>query len=264
MGLIKGGLFVTASVLLFLCFLVGNVFLTLSWSLEYENVQPELTAVIESIAETEINLLEKIDVEFEFMEEYCQNYSEFVFSQEGYTFVIPCEIVSHGSEAVLNQSIDNLIQEVYYQEYDCNFWDCFQKTERPFFLVSEKAQNYWNSKFYFALIISVVLVGLMMLLIENRLNLPIVVGSLLAVSGLPFMKFNWALAFMSNEFVSQFFTIFFIKAYSVFLTTFILGLIILGAGITLRILLFGSSKKKFSKNEVKKIVENEVGKSKGK
>ena len=264
MGIIKGGLFVGASILLFLCFLVGNIFLTLSLSLEYETVQPELISVIENIAKTEINLTEKINSNFEFMELYCQNYSEFVFSQEGHTFIIPCETVSQGSEAVLNQGIDDLVKEIYYQEYDCNFWDCFQKTERPFFLVSEKAQNYWSSKFYFALIVSIILIGLMFLLIENRLNLLIVVGSLLTIASIPFMKFNWALAFISNEFISQFFTIFFIKSYTVFLTNLIFGIIILGAGITLRILYFDSSKKKFSKNEVKEIVEAEISKSKQK
>ena len=59
MGLIRGGLLFIVVVLLFLSFLVGNIFLTLNLSLDYNNVQPELTSVIRNIAENEFNRSEE-------------------------------------------------------------------------------------------------------------------------------------------------------------------------------------------------------------
>ena len=96
------------------------------------------------------------------MELYCQNNSEFVFREDtsGYTFSIPCDIVAQGSEAIVDYGVNSLIEQVYYEDYDCEFWDCIGKTSSPLFLISEKAKNYWNSKFYLALMASVVLAAL--------------------------------------------------------------------------------------------------------
>jgi hypothetical protein len=235
MGFIRGVLLVIASVLLFLSFLVGNVFLTLSLSLDYDNVHPELVSVVRDMAEDKLNLEQEIEEKFESMELYCENDSEFVFSYEpGQVFVIPCDIVSQGSDAVIEYGINSFVEEIYYKDYDCDFWDCLGETEIPFFLVSEKARDYWNNKFCFLLIVSVILIALMFFLVEQKSHLFFVVGSLLAISALPFMKINWALSFLDAPFL-QFFTIFFVKAYIVFLISFSLGILLLVIGLVLKL-----------------------------
>ena len=100
MGLIRGGLLVIASVLLFLLFLAGNLFFAFNLSLDYNNVQTELKPIITDIVEKN-NLRQNINQEFWVMESYCQNNSEYVFSNENsgdfnYVFSIPCDVVSQG------------------------------------------------------------------------------------------------------------------------------------------------------------------------
>ena len=93
MGLIRGGLLTIVSAILFLSFFAGNAFLTLTWSLEYDTIQPELTSVIKDTIGSKMNLDEVMNENFEAMQLYCQNNSEFVFSEGGYTFEIPCDVV---------------------------------------------------------------------------------------------------------------------------------------------------------------------------
>ena len=267
MGFIRGGLLVVASIILFLSFLVGNVFLTLNLSLDYETIKPELVSVVKDISENEINVSGMIGENFEFMELYCENNSEFVskYEEVDYTLVLPCDVVSQGSEAVIEYATESLVEEFYYKDYDCEFLDCLKETKTPFFLVSEQAKNYWGSKFYFLISISFVLIGFMFFLIERKINLPIIAGSLLTISALPFMKFDSFLSLASDNSFFQFFIVFFTKAHTVFLISFISGLVILGTGIGLKLWRVGTGKdKKFSKNEVKKIVKKEISESKEK
>ena len=281
MGLFRSGLFVIASVLLFVAFLTANVFLTLNKSLEYEIVKPELVSVIKDIFEDKINLSGVIDENFEYMQLYCKNNSEFVFNEQGHTFAIPCSVISHGSDAVIEYGASSLVDEFYYKDYNCNFWDCFGKTEIPFFLVSKKAKDYWENKFYFLMLVSFILIILMFFLVERKANLFVVTGSLLAVSALLFIKLDWILFFISDKPLLQFFTIFFTKAYNVFLISFITGLIILALGILLKFFGIGFKISEFfsrfqkkdikekigeriSKKEIKEIVKKEVSESKKK
>jgi len=235
MGFIRSGLLIIAGILLFLLFLAGNSFLTLGLSLDYENVKPELASVIKTLTENEMNIGEEIEKQYLFMEKHCQNNSEFVFNSEevGQVFAIPCDVVSQGSDVVIDYCIESYVEKIYSQEHDCDFWDCFGKADMPFFLISEKAKNYWNSKFYFSLIISIVLVASMFFLVEKKTNLLVIAGGLLAISALPFMKINWVLSFLDESFL-QFFTIFFSKAHTVFLISFIFGVVLLGVGILLK------------------------------
>ena len=53
MGVIRGGLLVIVSVLLFVSLLAGNLFLTMSWSLDYDNVKTELVSVVKELVEEE-------------------------------------------------------------------------------------------------------------------------------------------------------------------------------------------------------------------
>jgi len=249
MGVVKGGLFIVAGILLFILLLLSNLFLTLDWSLEYETIQPELKNVIRGIAEEQIDLRGEVEEVLPLMNIYCQTNSQYVFAQEGYTVVVPCEVVEQGSDAIIEHSIDYLVKDVYYEEYDCDFWDCFGKTGSPFFLVSAKAKDYWHGKFYLAVGISILLLVLMFFLSETKGNFLIIAGALIAGSALPFMKINWVLSLFSSQ--AEIFSSLFAKAYSVFLIMFVSGIVVLSAGIGLHFFNFGNfiSKKVSGKEE---------------
>ena len=263
MGFIRGSLLVIVCILLFFSLLLSGIFLTLSLSLKYENVQEELGSVLENLTGNQLNIIgddfnleEEMEEAQEFMEEHCQNKSSYVFSEGGYTFVIPCDILDEIEEdpsAIIEQGIDNIIEQIYYDDYNCDFWNCFEVTELPLFLVSEKAKNYWQDKFYLTLIAFVVLVVLIFFLTENKQNTPIIVGSLLVLSSLPLLGIRKIVGIFLGDFGDlgiSFLNIFIGKANSVFWIVFIAGLILIGAGIALKFL---HIVKKGKKNKIQNI-----------
>ncbi|MAG79232.1 hypothetical protein CMI40_02550 [Candidatus Pacearchaeota archaeon] len=262
MGFLKGGGLFIVSTLLLISLLLGNIFLTLNLSLKYDILEPELTSVVKDVVEEEFGLSSIIDEQYPFMEFYCQNHSDFVFSESGYTFEIPCDVIAKGSDAVVEKGVSDLVNDIYYDNYDCNFWNCIDKSEIPYFLVSEKAKDYWKSKFYITLFVSFILIVLTFLLVEQKYNLLTLTGGLLIVSSLPLIKLEKILSLINYKYVSDFIAIFFSKSYSVFLVSFILGIIVLGIGIGLKFYMSDSFKKKFSRKEVKDIVKEEVSKKK--
>ena len=262
MGLIREGLLILACVLLFMSFLVGSLFLTMEKSLEYETLKPELFSVVKNIAEKDANLTKVVNENLQLMNLYCLNNSNYVFKEKDYVFEIPWIVVAEGSDAVINYGISNIIDRVYYDSYDCGFWECLGKEKYPFVFVSEKAKNYWAGKFYLVLIFSFILIILIFILAEKKSNAFILPGSLLIISALPFYKINWLLEF-SNSQIIQFFTVFLSKAYEVFKISFIIGLIFLIIGFIFKFFSIGVKideffskfgKKEVSENEVKEIV----------
>lgn len=277
MGAIRGVSLVIISVLFFILLLVGNVLLILSLSLQYDNVQAELASSIKDVVAKGINVEEVMEKSYPLMKLYCQNNSEFVFRDDGsgYTFTIPCDVIAQGFEAIVDYGINSLVENFYYEDYDCEFWDCIEKTASPLFLVSEKAKNYWNSKFYLALMASIVLIVLIFFLVEKKSNLFVIVGSLLIISALPFMKLDWVLSFISDKPFLELLTIFFTKVHTVFLISIISGIVVLSIGILLKLFGVGftisnifsrfqkkdvKKDKRISKDEVERIVGKEVSK----
>lgn len=246
MGFFRGVLLFIVTILLIISLIGGNVLLTLSTSLEYENVKPALTSVAGELIQgqlditgQDINMTEEVDERLEDMQEYCENNSEYVFSYEGQTLVIPCDVISGGTEAIVEESIGNLVEEYYYKEYDCGFWDCFQ-TEGPMFLISEKAKDYWQGKFYWALMASIVLIVLSFFLVEHKRNWPILIGILLVVASLPFLKLESLVASLASENVASMSVVFFSSAHSIFWTCLIAGIVLIGIGIALHFVKAGT------------------------
>jgi hypothetical protein len=274
MGFIRGSLLVILSFLLLLSVLLGSIFLSLTWSLQYDNVKGELSSLAKeltddqyNIVEEDFNMTEEMDEAIENMRDYCINNTEYVFSEGGYTFVLPCEDLEEfdrNPEALAEVGAETIVEQTYYDDYDCNFWNCFNLSEFPFFLVSEKAKNYWKASFYYSLIVAVILIILIFLLLEQKINTAIIVGSALVLSSFPLAKLeNIVSSFVGGSYLS-FIGIFFSKAGSVFLIILISGIAILGVGILWRFLNFDSLKKKFSRREVREIVRKEVSRKKKK
>lgn len=273
MGIIRGGLLVLTSVLLLISFLAGNIFLTMDLSLDYDNIQPEIVSIVMDIFKSETNLNQVVVDKFPFMETYCESHSEFVFNEQGYTFAIPCSVISQNFDAIVEQAANSLAKDIYYREYTCEFWKCFEEMKLPFFVISKKAKDYWHNKFYLSLTISAILIILIFFLVEYKTNWPILVGSLLTISALPFMKLTWLLSLISNELFMKFFASFFTKSYDVFLIALTIGIIVLIIGIILKFFKIGfkvsnllskskEKSKNISKEDVKKVVKQEVSKNK--
>ncbi|MCK4553252.1 hypothetical protein KAT80_03540 [Candidatus Pacearchaeota archaeon] len=223
MGLIRGGLLVVVSVLLFVVFLAGNVLWTLDKSLDYETIKPELVSIVKEVIEDEININEVVGEEFEKMQVYCLNNSEYVFSHDesGRVFEVGCEVVAQGSDAVIEHAIEDFVEEIYHGKAEESMFD-FAKLKESI-----------NSYFYIALAAALVLFVLVFFLAEAKSNSFIIAGSLLVISSLPFIKIEQFLFWVPFGFAKHF-TVFFSKAYTVFLISLITGLIVLGIGIVMK------------------------------
>ncbi len=272
MGAIRGILLVFVCVFLFISLLLLNIFLTLSMSLDYKNVQAELGVVLNNILEGQ-NVTTIVEKNFYLMEFYCQSNPESEYSLSydgsGYDFEISCFVISQGSDAVVDYIVNDFVDEFYYKDYDCEFLDCMEKTGSPLFLVSEKAKNYWNSKFYFALLVSLGLIGFLFFLAEKKSNIFIIAGSLLMVVSLPFMKLDWALSLISGESLLGLLNVFLSESYTIFVISLVLGILLLGVGILFKIFKvgfkisdicskFSKKGKKVSEEKNKQIVKKEI------
>lgn len=262
MGFFRGGLLVIVSILLFLTLLLGNIFLVLSMSLQYDNIRDALVPLAREFVEDksnmiveDFNLTEEMEEAREVMQDYCNNHTDYVFSGGGYTFVVPCELANETPETLFEKGIDTIVEQTYYKDYDCGFWDCFGE-ELPFFLISEKAKDYWKEKFYFVLVASLILVILMFFLVGQKQNFPILFGSLLAISSLPLLRLESLASVIGGDAAVDFTSFFFSSSGGIFWTLFIIGLVILGVGIAWRILTLDSIKKKLSKKDVRQIVKS--------
>jgi len=272
MGFFRGGLVLILGILLFFSFLIMNSLFILSSSLKYDNVKEGLypivqdagTGIIPEELLGDFNLTKEANKELTKAKNYCrQNNTSYVFNYEGYVINISCQDVlnSNNSMEFVNETYNDVVYDIYYKEYDCNFWKCFSKTGLPFFLVSEKARDYWKSKLYFSLLASLILIILIFLLVEQKQNTPIIVGVLLVLSAFPLLKLKDLLYFLAGKF-SSLINLFLSSTRTVFLFSLILGMFLVGAGIALRLLGRESIKKKFSKKDVEEIVKKEISKEK--
>lgn len=270
MGFLRGALVTVIGVALLVSLFVMNATLTLTWSLEYETLKPTIKDVVDDVAMEEFGLEEYVDEATLFMQEYCKNETEFVFSQEGMTFVIPCDEINQGSEAIISYGVDELVDEIYYQEYDCEFWECVKTTDDFLVLVSKKAHDYWRSKFLVFFFTSIGLFLLMFIVANRKSNAFILAGLLTIISSLPFMKLTWIARFVPEAFRDIVLS-FFARSHNVFIIMLIVGLFLVGLGIVFHFLKWGLKISKLfkkhadeqeAKEDVKEIVKKEIQKSK--
>ena len=251
MGFLRGAGLVVASVLLFIAVLCSGVFLSLGLSLSYDNVNPKITSIATTIVEEQIGTA-KIETYLPLMQAYCQLNPNYVFSEDGYTFDLSCEDLPNSAEELIQDVVSSLVKGFYYKEYSCEFWKCFEQEEIPLFLVSEYAQNYWMSKFYTTLIISLILIGLIILLAQKKSNGMIVSGALIFVVSLIVSKLNLIGTKIAGglispvagtlsgdaakEVVSDIVKVFFSESSKVFIWMFVIGLLLIVGGIVLRLM----------------------------
>ena len=206
MGFFRGGLILIVGIILLISFLAATSFFILGSSLRYENVKEGIYPILKNISESggrgilpeeivgEFNLTKAGEDALRIGKSYCrnQNNTYYVFNYEGYNINLSCATITNSTnpEAVINETFEETIYDIYYKDYDCEFWNCFSKTGFPFFLVSKKAMDYWMEKFYLVLIVCLFLIGLIFLLVEQKANAPIIIWALLVLSAVPLLKLN--------------------------------------------------------------------------
>jgi hypothetical protein len=270
MGFIRGAAITLFSIVLLISLFLMNLSLTVSWSLEHDTLQSALNVSAGDFLKNSLGAEKVFGEETKaYMKSYCLVNNEYNFTYEKYIITIPCNVVAKGTDSMINYGIANLMDSVYYDKYDCEFWTCVKDSQVPLVLFSEKAMDYWRSKFILLALISFALFALTFLISTKKSVTLIVTGILLILSSLPFRSLNWALKVIPKQF-SGIFSVFFTRAHSVFLIILIIGIIFIGIGFVFRFfgwsLSFGnflakeSDKEEISKSEVREIVDEEISK----
>lgn len=231
MGLVRGTLIWILSALLLTSLTFGNLALTLSLSIGQDNFQEKFIENIASVVAEETQGDEQLEYGLENAKQFCLNNTEFAVDVNGTEVSIPCERVEEGSQAVIEESINDLIIEQDSENVECdNPINCFIKYKD--FLFSEQAKNYWSNMFYLSLLITAIIIGAMFFVVEERLSLPISVGIMTIISSLPFFVINFILPAFKISFLKPV-SILFSQSYFVFLVMLSTGilLVILGFGI---------------------------------
>jgi hypothetical protein len=248
MGLFRGSFLFIVGFLLLVSLLLCGVFLTLTKSLEYDNVKREISPIAHELASGQNTVLGRINVdEFDVnavshqavtvMQKHCKDHTEYTFTFEGKTISIPCSTLQGGTQAVINETLNDVIDQIYYAEYTCGFFKCLTSGQLPLVLVSKQAKDFWYQKFYFTLIAILILSILAFFFVEKKLNWPLLIGILAIIAVIPLLKIKSIIAFLipeKFESLSLFLNIFFSEAYPVFFIFFIIGLVFIGAGLGLK------------------------------
>jgi hypothetical protein len=278
MGVIKNILLVFVSVLLFVSFFCSTLFLVLSSSLTYDNVQNQSVSIVHSFLEQNFNITSLVEKNYPFIQMYCQNHDSYVFSAENYTFNIPCSVSLQGQEAIIDEGIKEVVHQIYYKNYGCKFFNCFKQEGIPVFLISELSRNSFSNFFLLFLGVSLILLLFAFLLIEKKTSLPILAGSLLIIASLPFTKIGNLVNLLSSKISFQFLKIFFSESHSISIIFLIIGIALIALGVIFKIFKIGFSisggisklkdkfgnKEEIQKEDSKKKKDNKSGKTKSK
>jgi hypothetical protein len=267
MSIIRGGLTFFLGIVLLVFLIAGGLFLTLSLSANPDNLKEKIVSdsdkLIESAGEEFIgsDVEEKIDDILPIIQSYCENNADYVFSQEGYTIDIPCETVKEGKDAIIEEGISDIVDEVYTEEYTCDsISSCVFSGESPFYLLSDEAKQEWKSYFYMALIVSILIILLIFFIHSNKIDIFLISGFLIILSSLPILGINKIASLLVDSSLLQIIPLLFSKAGFVFSVMFIMGIALLSVGILSKFFNIGHSllekmnKIKFSSNKgVKKV-----------
>lgn len=214
MGIFRGGLLVISVVLFFLAILVQGFFLIVYLSLDYDSVNSRFSSIASGMLEEEV----------------------------------PLVLLEQSQE-----QISGMIEEKYYKEYDCKFFDCIKKTNESLSLVSKHAQDYWKGRFLSFLIVSLVLAGVVFLLVEHKPNFLFISSILFGLSSLIFLKLNSiatiilkplfaaesSLGELSFYSFIDMFSIFLSRAPEVFIWFAVIGILFLVTWIIIKVLEIG-------------------------
>lgn len=257
MGLIRSGLIFMVAVLFLVVVLVGNMFFMFNLSLDYNNVNSELKEIIKGVDLNGQTLSNHIDENLYIMQEYCSpnlcndangtlienctlnEYFEVTYLD--YSLNISCESILNGSEAVVNEGINEISYKIYNDQYNCvSLIKCFKESNgMPFFILSQETKDYFENKFYLCLLGVLILFVLLIVLFDTKTNALIASGGILIFSALPFIKIYDIVAWVTKWEFLEFLRIFFSKSMSAFGLSFTCGLVLVLLGFSIKIFNLG-------------------------
>lgn len=262
MGFIRGALITIFAIVFFFSLLAMNFCLAISLSLNHETIKP---AVKITVVELMTDFSQKGELftaqEKEDMSNYCMADSQYTLSYENYNLVVPCEVIEQGEDSIVNYVSDNLVDQVYYTEYECEFWDCVRNSQMPLVLISEKAKEYWNGKFLLLSGLSLLLFFVIFLIAKKRPAKFITAGVLIILAAFPFRNLDWISRFVSQWKFSGILSVFFTQAHTVFLLMIVFGVLFIVLGILC--LIFGW-KLRFKEDEGEQQLKSNLQKKKKK
>jgi len=293
MGFFKGLGIVIFSIFLFLSLLIGGICLTLGMSLSYNNVQPTVLSISNNVISQSIDVDTLVSEASPLFQEYCKTNIEYTINEGGQTIVIPCSVINQGDQAIinylLNDSVKEIVEDYYYKQYDCNLVKCIENGEVTA-LISKQARDYWMSKSYLFLGLSIIFIILLFFLLEKKSNWFFLIGSLFVLDSLIISKLNvigtWIARNLllsikeifsgeiSKDIISQVVSLFFIESRTVFYIMLGIGIILFIIGIIFAIFKIGvkvvyvvekikkeefsEGEENVSKEDVQEIVKKEV------
>ena len=251
MGFIRGGIVFLLATGLFITLLMGNIFLTLNWSLEYDNVEPyikNLTDEITGDSGSKGEILEEYEIE----KVLCSTQESVTFTFEENEITIPCEVINQGSKAVIDYAVEDTIPKFYYKKYDCEFLNCLRTENQPLVLISETAKEYWGSKFQTMLLLSAILFALIFLFVKEKHTALTLTGVLIIFTALPFKQISWLLSFIPEILPFNIVPMFFTESNNVFLMMLIIGILFLAIGLSFNFFKLGMKIHEFYTKYIKK------------
>ncbi len=267
MGFLRNSGFILISIILFCLLVVIGTFLTISYSLEYDTLEPNLNNAVQEFLNAEVDIGGIINQSGDNLFDYCSAHNIFSYESRKGEIKIPCSIIENGFENVVaffvadsrfsegldittqkelsgnyksmldycsahdyyffrepvfsyesnidcnkflskeaslvELAVGGFIYEIYYQDYDCGFFDCFSKTGSIFFLISQHSADYFKAKVSLFSLIALICIGILLVLAEKRSMVLIVSGALLILASFFIRIFiNTLLSLGLNKFIN--------------------------------------------------------------
>ncbi|PIN71345.1 hypothetical protein CO153_02430 [Candidatus Pacearchaeota archaeon CG_4_9_14_3_um_filter_30_11] len=261
MGFIRSGVVFILAIALFLDLFVGNLFLTLNLSLEYDQVSPYIQNLSEDFAMSSGSkalILQNYETKKILCQKGDQVSLDFTFDTE--KIAVPCEVINKDGKSVIEFVINESIPIYYYKDYNCTFIECIQTKGESLALISEKAKTYWEKKFYSVALISLIIFVLLFIFVKEKHSAFILSGIIVIFSAIPFRQITWLLSLLPEFLPFKITPIFFTKAADVFMIMIILGIILISLGIGIKFFDLGIKLNELIKSIFKKDLTQELTK----
>lgn len=143
MGLIRGGLFFITAILIFIVVIIGNVFLMISLSLDYDNVNSELKEIISNIDLDGTNIVDLLEEDLVLMQNYCTpNNTGVLYNNQVIT--IPCDIINN------NGNVSEYVKDKYKinDEEQLNLIKIDVEENKDYHLENCKIKDSFNTTYF--------------------------------------------------------------------------------------------------------------------
>ena len=244
MGFGKGLLIFLSAVIFFGALFASNLFLTLHWSLNYDNVEASAQNLTDSFL-TELGYKGTLFQEYEDKKFSCYGEQEINVSLGDEEFSIPCSVIENGGKDVIEYAVSAMTYKLYYQEYDCDFLDCIKNQNQPLVLFSDKARIYWGEQFRLAMIIALVAFVVLFFVVSKKGTAFLSGGALIIVAALPFKDVTKLLDLLPEFLPFDIVPVFFSSSYGVYVMMLVAGVVFLAIGFVINFYKYGVKMKNF-------------------